>query len=605
MGNDEDVMKSIHEEQLDRVLKCLIVIGALILVASLSRALFMGWQNFLYIHIFSYIAVIGIALFKKYISHTIKSFLLAGIIFILAIAGLANLGLAGYSTAMLLIFCIVATVFFGTRGGIISVMLSSFSFAVIGASVVNGLLTFDFDMQGYIRSPFTWILGTVSMVFLTGLIVIIMSKINSQLIGLVRNLNKQNAELLTTNRALSDALEEKRRLKIGLEQAQKMELVGIVAGGVVHDLNNVLAASINYPELLLMKMPENSPLREPLETIKKSGLRAAAIVDDLLTLSRRRVAKKEVLDINSIVADCVAGPEVERIRAFHPEAQINVAHDDEALKIKGLPIHFSKAIINLISNAAEAMPDGGKIEIKTSRKIITAHNRPDSNMSEGEYALLQVSDEGEGISEEEKEKIFEPFFTKKEMGRSGTGLGMTIVWNSVKDHEGYIFMDSVKGKGTTFDLYFPITYEPLPKKKGRPSLPLISGKGESILVVDDVKEQRDIAEKILTMLGYSVAVKSNGEEAIDYIKDHPADLVLLDMIMPKGMDGLDTFRKIHEIKPHQKVLIISGYSETGRLKKALELGAGAYLKKPYITETIAYAVREELDKRPDKRIVYN
>jgi signal transduction histidine kinase/ActR/RegA family two-component response regulator len=443
------------------------------------------------------------------------------------------------------------------------------------------------------------------MVFLTGLIVIIISKINSQLIGLVRNLNKQNAELLTANRALSDALDETRRLKTGLEQAQKMELVGIVAGGVVHDLNNVLAASINYPEMLLLDTPEDSPLRKPLETIKKSGLRAAAIVEDLLTLSRRRVANKEVLDINNIVAECVAGPEVERIKIFHPKADIRVEHEGTPLKIKGFPVHFAKTITNLVSNAAEAMPEGGKIVIKTSSEIITVENRPDSKMSEGEYALLQVSDEGQGISEEEKEKIFEPFYTKKEMGRSGTGLGMTIVWNSIKDHEGYIFLDSIKGRGTTFRLYFPITHEPLPEKKVRPALSLKNGRGESILVVDDVKEQREIATKILTMLGYSVAVKSNGEEALDYIKDHPADLVLLDMVMQKGMDGLDTYQKIHELRPEQKVIIISGYAETDRLKRALELGAGAYLKKPYLTETVACAVREELDKKPKERIVYN
>ncbi len=139
----------------------------------------------------------------------------------------------------------------------------------------------------------------------------------------------------------------------------------------------------------------------------------------------------------------------------------------------------------------------------------------------------------------------------------------------------------------------------------RPALSLKNGRGESILVVDDVKEQREIATKILTMLGYSVAVKSNGEEALDYIKDHPADLVLLDMVMQKGMDGLDTYQKIHELRPEQKVIIISGYAETDRLKRALELGAGAYLKKPYLTETVACAVREELDKKPKERIVYN
>jgi signal transduction histidine kinase/CheY-like chemotaxis protein len=605
MGDNEDVMKSIQEEQLDRVLKCLMFIGSFVLVASLSRVFFMGWQNFLYIHVFSYIAVIVIALSKKYLSHRIKSLLLVVIIFILAVSGLAKLGLVGYGSGLLFIFCIVSTIFYGTLGGITAVLLSSITVAVVGAFVVKGILTFGFDISEYVHSPFTWTLGTVGMIFLTGLIVTILSKINSQLTGLVRNLNKQNMELLTANRALSEALEEKRKLKIGLEQAQKMELVGIVAGGVVHDLNNVLASSINYPELLLLDTPEDSPLREPLETIKKSGLKAAAIVEDLLTLSRRRVANKEVFDINTIIAECVAGPEVERIRLFHPKVDIRVDHEDAPLKINGFPMHFAKTLTNLISNGAEAMPDGGKIIIQTSRKVVTEQNQPDSKIPYGEYAVLRVTDEGEGISEEEKEKIFEPFYTKKEMGRSGTGLGMTIVWNTVKDHEGFIFMDSVKGKGTTFHLYIPATKEPIPEKKEKSSISLRRGKGESILVVDDVKEQRDIASTILTMLGYSVEVKSNGEEALEYIKDHSADLVLLDMVMQKGMDGLDTYKKIHEINPEQKVIIISGYSETDRLKKALELGAGLYLKKPYLMETVAYAVREELDKKPKERIVYN
>jgi signal transduction histidine kinase/CheY-like chemotaxis protein len=605
MGNNVDVMKDIHEEQVDRVLKCLTFLGAAMLIASLSRVLFMGWHNFLYIHVAAYLVITGIHLFKKRLPHTLKTLMLSGLIFILAVSGLIKLGLVGYGSGLLFLFCIVSTVFFGLRGGIISVILSTITVAAVGASVVNGILTYNFNIPVYVRSPFTWLLGTVGMIFFTGLIVTIMSKINSQLTGLVRDLNTQNIELLTANRALGDALEEKRRLKIGLEQAQKMELVGIVAGGVVHDLNNVLASSINYPELLLMDTPEDSPFREPLETIKKSGLKAAAIVEDLLTLSRRRVANREVLDINIAVAECVVSPEVERIRLFHPKIDISVDHEDIPLKIKGFPIHFAKTLTNLISNAAEAMADGGKIVIKTSREIISENNRPDSKMADGEYAVLGVTDEGEGIAEEEKEKIFEPFYTKKEMGRSGTGLGMTIVWNSVKDHEGFIFIDSIKGRGTTFHIYIPATNEPLPEKKSKPSSSLRRGKGESILVVDDVKEQRDIASNILTTLGYSVAVKSNGEEALEHIKNHPADLVLLDMIMQKGMDGLDTFQKIHEINPDQKVIIISGYSETDRLKKALELGAGLYLKKPYLMETVAYAVREELDKKPKERIVYN
>jgi CheY-like chemotaxis protein len=217
-------------------------------------------------------------------------------------------------------------------------------------------------------------------------------------------------------------------------------------------------------------------------------------------------------------------------------------------------------------------------------------------MQEGDYAVLMVSDTGSGISTEDIDKIFEPFYTKKVMGRSGTGLGLAVVWGTVKDHNGYIDVHSEEGKGTTFTLYFPVTREE--KAEDRKAAPPESyiGRGETILVVDDSSEQRDLALTMLGGLGYRASAVSGGEEAIAYLQSNRADLLVLDMIMDPGIDGLETYQRILKIHPAQKAVIVSGFSQTERVKKAQELGAGAYVRKPYILERLGLAVRKELDR---------
>ena len=211
--------------------------------------------------------------------------------------------------------------------------------------------------------------------------------------------------------------------------------------------------------------------------------------------------------------------------------------------------------------------------------------------------VLTISDKGTGISPDDVKKIFEPFYTKKKMGRSGTGLGMTVVWGTIKDHNGYIDVQSTEGEGTTFVLYFPVTREILPVNKSCPAISSYTGNGESILIVDDIQEQREIASDMLAMLGYSVASVSSGEEALKYLKTNIADLLVLDMIMDPGMDGLDTYKKILEYHPEQKAVIASGFSETDRARETQRLGAGEYVKKPFLLEKIGLAVKRELEKR--------
>lgn len=396
--------------------------------------------------------------------------------------------------------------------------------------------------------------------------------------------------------AMKELERQRERSEAQLRKIQKMEAIGTLAGGVAHDLNNILTGIVSYPDLLLMQLPKGSPLIDPILTIKKTGEKAAAIVQDLLTLARRGVVSNEVVNLNEMITDYLESPEHAKLTAFHQNVRVELNLDPDLFNILGSPVHLSKTIMNLVSNAAEAMPAGGFITISTETRYI---DRPIGNyeqVNEGEYTIVSVADTGIGMTAEESERIFDPFYTKKTMGRSGTGLGMSVVWGTIKDHEGYIDVISTEGEGTTFVLYFPITRRQLIKEKLSLTLENHKGNGETILVVDDVKEQRDIAFMIFSQLGYTVTTVSSGEKAIEYMKDNSADLILLDMILDPGIDGLETYRSILELHPGQKAVIASGYSETDRVKEAQNIGAGQYIKKPYVFEKIATAVKTELSR---------
>jgi len=390
------------------------------------------------------------------------------------------------------------------------------------------------------------------------------------------------------------AEEERKRLVAQLHQAQKMEAIGTLAGGVAHDLNNVLSGLVSYPELILLDLPKDSPLRKPVLTIQKSGEKASAIVQDLLTLARRGVAISEVVNLNHIISDYLMSPEHQNIRASHPGVDIEVRLTPNLLNMLGSPVHLSKTVMNIITNAAEAMPEGGKIRISTSNRYLDVPIRGYDDIEEGDYVTLMVSDNGIGISPEDIDRVFEPFYTKKVMGRSGTGLGMAVVWGAIKDHKGYIDIQSAIGKGTSFTLYFPVTRKALDLETHKKTIQHVMGNGETVLVVDDVEEQREIASGMLNKLGYSVSTVASGEEAVAYLKSYGADLLILDMIMDPGIDGLDTYKQIIQFHPGQKAIIASGYSETDRVKEAQRLGAGTYVKKPYTIEKIGIAVQAEL-----------
>ena len=389
---------------------------------------------------------------------------------------------------------------------------------------------------------------------------------------------------------------ERKKLEIQLQNAKKLESIGTLAGGVAHDLNNILSGIVGYPDLLLHDLAADSPYRAPLTAIKNSGEKAAEIVQDLLTLARRGVNARKVISLNRVVGDFVSSPEYRKILANRENLRVTVDLADNAINIRGSEVHLSKTVMNLFANAVDAMPAGGKIAISTASCYIDRAHSGFEVIPEGEYTTFEISDDGIGMNASDLERIFEPFFTKKTMGRSGTGLGMSVVWGTVKDHGGFIDITTEEGRGTTFALHFPTSRTDLDLAEPV-CIEDYLGKGETVLIVDDATEQRDLAQRMMMRLGYIADAADSGEAAVRMARQRAYDLLVLDMIMPTGIDGLQTYKEILAFRPHQKAIIVSGFSETDKVHQAQQLGAGSYVRKPYSLEKIGIAARAELDRR--------
>jgi len=397
---------------------------------------------------------------------------------------------------------------------------------------------------------------------------------------------------ITDRKRMEDALRENEEK---LARYRKMESLGLLAGGVAHDLNNVLSGIVSYPELILIDLPEGSKLRKPIEIMQESGYKAVAIVQDLLTVARGVAITKEPLSLNDLVIDYLNSPEYRRLKHFHPAVAVRTNLDMDLFNIEGSPVHIRKVVMNLVSNASEAIEGSGNVTISTMNRYIDRPLKGHDDINVGEYAVLSVSDNGSGISSDDLMRIFEPFYTKKVMGKSGTGLGLAVVWNVIQDHNGYINVTSDENE-TAFELYFPITRKEILGKELSIPIKDYKGNGETILVVDDVESQRDISRKMMEILGYKAKAVSSGEKAIEYLEKNTVDLVLLDMILDPGINGLETYKRIVKVHPNQKAIIMSGFAKTDDVIEAQKLGAGQYIRKPITLERIGFAVKEELEK---------
>jgi len=388
---------------------------------------------------------------------------------------------------------------------------------------------------------------------------------------------------------------EKQAMEYRLTRAQKMEAIGLLAGGVAHDLNNILSAVVGYPELLLLDLPEDSELRQPLEATKEAGERATAVVADLLTVARGVASVKEPRDLNVLVREYLKSPEFIKLRSQHPSVEFRQQLDTDLPAIRCSPVHVKKSIMNLVTNGAEALEATGTVTLATRKEIPDQRWADERGLDPGEYVILTISDTGRGIPAKDLDHIFEPFYTKKVMGHlSGTGLGLSVVWNAMQDHRGAVEVSRTDGI-TSFALYFPSTSEPITATGRRDRDMNLQGRGETILVVDDEPQQRDLARSMLTILGYKATCQDSGEKGLAYLQDHQVDLVILDMLMDPGMNGRKTYERMLEIRPGQRAIVASGFSESDEVKIALSLGAGRFIQKPYSIEQLGQAVKEVLN----------
>jgi DNA-binding LacI/PurR family transcriptional regulator/signal transduction histidine kinase/ActR/RegA family two-component response regulator len=403
---------------------------------------------------------------------------------------------------------------------------------------------------------------------------------------------------------VQETMLRERSVQERLATTKRMEALSVLAGGVAHDLNNALGPLVVLPELILddlgrlqVSPHELDDLRADVENIRCASLRAAQTIKDLLTLGRQGRTARKSLDLGSVVKSCLAESSLRFANEGKLSASMLTDLCPDVLPVLGAESQLARAVTNLIRNAVEATADHGQVTVTTSRLEVTEPTGTYETIPPGRYALLSVSDDGCGIPAENLSRLFEPFFTTKPAGeRSGSGLGLAIVHGVVKEHEGYIDVSSIAGRGTTFALYFPLVH--VHEQSPEPRTPAPRGHAK-ILVVDDEPVQLRTCRRVLVRLGYQVETVQSGLAAYDlFCKTAPSgkspfELVILDMVLGEKLDGLQIFEMIQRLFPSQRAIMASGHAPNERAEQAMRKGL-PWLTKPYSVDTLARTVEQAL-----------
>ncbi|MBI4062006.1 MAG: PAS domain S-box protein [Elusimicrobia bacterium] len=379
-----------------------------------------------------------------------------------------------------------------------------------------------------------------------------------------------------------------------LRQAQKMEAVGRLAGGVAHDFNNLLTAIGGYADFLLSSIEPGDPRREDVGEIKKAGERASALTRQLLAFSRKQLVQLRILDFNAVVAD------IQKMlrRLLREDIALTVILSPEEARLRADQGQLEQVILNLVVNAGDAMPEGGKLTLEISRaRMDEIYIHRHGAIMPGSYVTLTVNDTGCGMNEETQSHLFEPFFTTKERGK-GTGLGLSTVYGIVTQIGGQIAVYSEEGRGTAFKVYLPLTEDALDAPPPAPSPqgpPLEAG---TVLLVEDETAIRNLAGRILAQAGFTVIEAVNGREALDICLNHagPIQLMLTDMVMPE-MDGPELAERLATLRPEIRVVFMSGYTEHARIENDARRPAAAFIQKPFSPSELVQTIREALASR--------
>jgi len=391
--------------------------------------------------------------------------------------------------------------------------------------------------------------------------------------------------------SITDITEHK-KLEQQLLQSHKMESVGILAGGVAHEFNNLLLAISGYGQLLQESIPADDELsQESIANVIKAADRAADLTKSLLAFSRKQLLIPKPVHIDTIITNTCKLIQ----RVLGEDIEFRTSFSGKKLLVKADPGQIEQVLMNMVTNARDAMPHGGYLSITTKQVVVKKGSEAQYDLPEpGKYALISIADTGTGIDKKSLKNIFEPFYTTKEVGK-GTGLGLSIVHGIIKQHNGSILASSEPGEGTTFNIYLPLIEGHAVKEESRTFVPLSNGM-ETLLVAEDEEVVRLFMKKILERAGYKVITAENGEDAVARFRDHGnISLVLSDVVMPRknGKEMLDEIRKI---KPGVKVVFISGYAADVMQKKAIFEEGTEFITKPFNTKDLLQKVREELDK---------
>lgn len=394
-----------------------------------------------------------------------------------------------------------------------------------------------------------------------------------------------------------EAEETARSLNERLSRSERLNSLGVMAGGIAHDLNNILGPLVGYPDLIRMQVSDPEVLRN-VDEIQKSAERAASVIDDLLILARRGVYKAKPISPTLSLSNFLRSAALEQIVKDHPLVTLNLQLAEPMPTILGSDSHLHQVLLNLVKNAFEAVVGSGNVTIETSLEALDQSLTGFEEVPAGHFLNICIRDDGEGINEADQERIFEPFFSNKKSSGSGTGLGLAMVYGVVKDMNGFIALESTHGSGSAFTVRFPVSsadYDQTTEQS-------VDFRGDAkILVIDDLQSQRQLASRMLGALNYRVLTAADGKTGMQMLTDpqNEVDLVIIDMQMGQGADGLDTYRVIREQYPTLPCLLSSGYSETERVNIGLQEGVRAFLRKPYTQAVLGSAVDRALNNVPD------
>jgi PAS domain S-box-containing protein len=392
-------------------------------------------------------------------------------------------------------------------------------------------------------------------------------------------------------------ISERKLLEEQFRQAQKMEAVGRLAGGVAHDFNNALGVITGYSDLLQMRLPPDDQLRKYAQEIAKAGHRAASLTRQLLAFSRKQVIQPVVLDLNAVVNDM--GKMLQRL--IGEDINIKFSRSGDLASIKADPGQVEQVLMNLAVNARDAMPQGGKVFIETANaELDHSYTRQHAYVKPGRYVSLSFSDTGCGMDKETQAHIFEPFFTTKEAGK-GTGLGLSTVYGIVKQNGGYVWVYSEPGKGTTFKIYFPRSDEAQKAADAAETSPAMSSGSETVLLVEDEEPLRQLARTCLETGGYTVLCAPDAKSAIEVARLHPdaIHLLLTDVIMP-GLSGHDLAKIMSALRPDIKILYMSGYTNDLIAQYGVLDSETLLLEKPFTLYSLLNKVDLALHGRQTK-----